>query len=121
MMPGKLSQAGSFANETPPECVLLQREVGRGLGNPTVGFWANAKGGLRLEEPVGASEVPPRIRFEVSTRRITPALRPLRPSCCVCSGPELALSRHTDTTCFLSAFGAKRTYAMVRFDPLGRE
>ncbi len=44
-MPGKLSQAGSFANETPPECVLLQREVGRGLGNPTVGFWANAKGG----------------------------------------------------------------------------
>jgi hypothetical protein len=50
MMPGKLSQAGSFANEAPPECVLLQREVGRGLGNPTVGFWANAKRGLRLEE-----------------------------------------------------------------------
>ena len=36
---------------------------------------------------------------------------------CTCLRPVVALSRHTDTTCFLSAFGAKRTYAVVRLRP----
>jgi hypothetical protein len=40
MMRVKLSQAGSFANENPAR-VAVQREVGRGLGNPQV--WANTK------------------------------------------------------------------------------
>jgi hypothetical protein len=38
---------------------------------------------------------------------------------CIC--PLLALSGHTETICYLSAFGQQRTYMLARLDRIGRE
>src|SRR5262249_1724934 len=61
---------------TPPECGNPKGRFGRGLGNPHGWILGQRKGGFRRKNQVGASEVPPRIRFDALTPALPPLVRP---------------------------------------------
>src|SRR5262249_37075257 len=61
---------------TPPECGNPKGRFGRGLGNPHGWILGQRKGRFPRKNQVGASEVPPRIRFDALTPALPPLVRP---------------------------------------------
>jgi Adenylylsulphate kinase len=74
-----------------------------------------------MRERLRPSARPKELQAKSTTvRHVNPALitvQCMRIRLLRCGSPLVALSRHTDTTCFLSAFGAKRTCAVVWLRP----
>jgi|SRR6516164_669467 hypothetical protein len=60
-----------LADESPARLWQSKGRFGRGLGNPTVGFWANANGGSGWKNQVGSQRFPNSLRSLYTTHKAT--------------------------------------------------